>query len=150
MLRRVTRAFRLGLGVAGACIVLWLPVSYLAFASLKVPLPSNQYVFVHTTWGRFRFVAVETGSTFGEPPSLISYGVTDGEAERQRPMIAHGSSVGPAGAGKIFWVHIPIYCVAFLCLAWPVTSFVIARRRRGLRGFEVQAVGGNAVSTVDS
>ena len=33
---------------------------------------------------------------------------------------------------------IPLWLLAFLCLAWPVTSFVIARRRRGTRGFEVE------------
>ena len=37
-------------------------------------------------------------------------------------------------------LSIPLWLLAFLCLAWPVTSFVIARRRRRTRGFEVEAV----------
>ena len=35
-------------------------------------------------------------------------------------------------------VVIPLWLLAVLCLAWPVTSFVIARRRRGTRGFDVE------------
>jgi hypothetical protein len=34
-------------------------------------------------------------------------------------------------------LSIPLWLLAFLCLAWPVTSFLLARRRRG-RGFEVE------------
>jgi hypothetical protein len=31
----------------------------------------------------------------------------------------------------------PLWLLAFLCLAWPVTSFLLSRRRRG-RGFAVE------------
>jgi hypothetical protein len=49
-----------------------------------------------------------------------------------------------------YQLNIPLWLLAFLCLAWPVTSFVVARRRRRTRGFEVEAKADSAVSTVDS
>ena len=36
-------------------------------------------------------------------------------------------------------VEIPLWLLAFICLAWPGTSFILARRRRKARGFEVGA-----------
>jgi hypothetical protein len=37
------------------------------------------------------------------------------------------------------FLWLPLWLLAFLCLAWPVTSFLIARRKRKGRGFEVEA-----------
>ncbi len=43
-------------------------------------------------------------------------------------------------------IRIPLWLLAALCLAWPVTSFIVGRRRRR-RGFAVEAVGqGSGVS----
>jgi hypothetical protein len=42
---------------------------------------------------------------------------------------------------------VPFWLLAAVCLPWPVTSFLVRRRRRG-RGFEVEARG--AVPTADS
>ena len=39
----------------------------------------------------------------------------------------------------------PLWLLAAVCLAWPVTSLLVRRRRRG-RGFEVEAKDGGAVS----
>ena len=48
------------------------------------------------------------------------------------------------------FVVVPLWLVAFLCLAWPVTSFILARRRRKGRGFEVEARAGAAVPPPES
>ena len=45
---------------------------------------------------------------------------------------------------------IPLWLLAFICLAWPVTSFIVRRRRRKARGFEVEAKTGAAVPPPDS
>ena len=46
----------------------------------------------------------------------------------------------------LFAIAIPLWLLAFICLAWPVTSFILARRRHK-RGFPVEpTAGGEAVS----
>ena len=37
-----------------------------------------------------------------------------------------------------YYVSLPLWLLAFLCLAWPVISFLFARRRLRMRGFAVE------------
>jgi hypothetical protein len=54
-----------------------------------------------------------------------------------------------AGTGETV-IEMPLWLLASICLVWPVTSFIIARRRRKGRGFEVEAKPGAAVSPPES
>ena len=64
------------------------------------------------------------------------------------PSFERGPVVIPPGTLVEAWI--PLWLPALLFLAWPVTSFIVARRRRKARGFEVETKLGNAVSTADS
>src|SRR5688500_8267341 len=136
MLRRVARFLRGGLFAFGVVIVLLLPVT-----------------FGYSLVMEWRFQTCATGG-------WLDTGVAAFGFARQNPIppgkpfvfeLHRGSRVkfltNPiwpevinqtnARGGRLFVLSSPLWLLAFLCLAWPVTSFLLARRRRG-RGFPVE------------
>ena len=131
MLRRIAQALRVLLSLLGVALLVWLAVSwrYCAFVSLASPravavFTSNGsvHVFFSNTWIDESSYAVGRSFDWGQGDEWI------------RPRVE--STAGGAGG------TIPIWLLAVMCLAWPVTSFLVRRRRRG---FEVEAKDGGAV-----
>jgi hypothetical protein len=47
-------------------------------------------------------------------------------------------------------LHLPLWLLAAICLAWPVTSLLLARRRRKGRGFAVEPAADAAPPAIDT
>jgi hypothetical protein len=147
MLRRVSLALRVGLAVVGAILMILAVASYWYWASAGI---ASWSLHISASSGQIDLQLLEPGIHTIMPTTHLDWG-------RQQPSDSPGrvyffethSFVDPIG-GSARRLSIGIWLLAFLCLAWPVTSFVIARRRRGTRGFEVEAKDIDAVSTVDS
>ena len=63
------------------------------------------------------------------------WGISDSEAVFYYARPRYESSFSPGF--RMHQVSIPVWLLAVFCLAWPVTSFLVRRRRRG-RGFAVE------------
>src|SRR5687768_2646772 len=142
MLRRVARLLRVSLGVVGVCLAIMLPLSYLR--AVWIGLPGSISIYQGT--GSIQ-LSITTASDY--PTESFYVGMDIPGEPFGSPFLPETGFIHVHGF-KSYFVDLPLWLLAFLCLAWPVTSFIIIRWRRGLRGFEVEAVGGNAVSTVDS
>ena len=53
-----------------------------------------------------------------------------------------------SSGGQVF-ISIPLWLLAAICLAWPVTSLLLARRRRKGRGFAVEPAADAAPPAID-
>ncbi len=89
-------------------------------------ISQNVTVMVETdSYGRFPLLA----GTGGEEPTSRSTPTT------AMPQ-GWSASTFPARTRRL---QLPLGMLAAVCLAWPVTSFILARRRKG-RGFAVEGV----------
>jgi hypothetical protein len=133
MLRRVVRILRAGALVAGIVLLLWWPLSYVArpYFDIGWPWPKTGVALVD---GRLFAVANETPLSSPRPwynLGLLPDREVAPETSQLRPEWVNWSD--PQRLRVL--ASIPFWLLASLCLAWPVTSFVIARRRRRGRGF---------------
>jgi hypothetical protein len=152
MLRRAGSLLRILLAAAGLALLLWMPLSARIALELSRTHPSaNQW---YTLWiGGGQIIASD--ASMGLPPSLpgawrmrlltgreAAGGVPLWEPAWRRWLLPGTSSVSfflPGGFSQPYtWraLAVPLWLPALLCLAWPLTSLLLARRRRG-RGFEV-------------
>src|SRR5688572_13440184 len=137
MLRRVARVLRVGLFLIGSLITLCLPASMFAGAMLAYRWADAEAgLILHPGTIRFIYQAPQLIRT---QPGLTakwydSRLVESGWRAALWPTF-HNASQGP---DRLYLFSMPLWLLAFLCLAWPVTSFLLARRRRG-RGFPVEA-----------
>ena len=129
MLRRVARASRILLFALGLAALLWLPLSYAVassamFRSIACELHCGQLeiqIFEETPrWG--------TSGSFGLHSST----------RRSWLMWPDTFHVPRSGLPSSDFYLIPLWLLAAICLAWPVTSLLLARRRRKGRGFAVE------------
>ena len=137
MLRRVTVNRPRGLLVVGVVLLLWWSVSYL-FA-VKV---SSPWSFYKTVVELSEGLLVVAAPARGDSQALVaiarvSYSLSPSGAALY-PTWGTNQYLSNAGVASVTWIAVPLWLLAFLCLAWPVTSFILARRRRKGRGFEVQ------------
>jgi hypothetical protein len=123
--------------IAGVVLLAWTPISFLYVASIEYSASSTKglgtkdgaiwlfdgpSVFWQTGW-EWRF----EGNTEFQSRALLPFYERD-----------------PVVGGRL--LVIPLWLLAFLCLAWPVTSFILARRKPK-RGFPIEPkTGGEAVS----
>src|SRR5688500_6459776 len=134
MLRRVARILRAFMFGVGICLFLWVPASYFVDFVVQGDVGSTDM----SVWVRGNRVDIDVGVTERPYPAYFEVVIESSEQRRFRfPLLPEWWR--PPWGGKLF-VRIPLWLLAFLCLAWPVTSFLLARRRRG-RGFPVEAVG---------
>ena len=158
MLRRVGRLIRVLFAVAGVAVAIWLPCSYQWVAHLHAIWPKRS-VSVGSTGGYLLFQSAEVPirssidlQTYpyfsvgpGSEKKLLDAGVV--RASKRAPDVAwyHGMwprfSRGPFGPFVLTSVRLPLWLLAAICLAWPVTSFIIHRRRHK-RGFPIEPKGG--------
>ena len=147
MLRRAVTALRGLLLVMGALILLWIPFSYYFSARYDHSWRSTGFSMISFR-GCLHVALLHDG---GDPNTLAYVRDTSGwpafELKRlDKFRFFAREALWPVWRRQdldathdltFFWI--PLWLLAFLCLAWPVTSFVIARRRRRGRGFEVEA-----------
>ena len=136
MLRRVARVLRVGTLVAGLVLLL----------SWSVSDVFRPYITLGWPWPRTGLVLAD-GCLFAvvrdKPPSS---GIWNAGALADDEPVPATSQLRPywvdwSGPKSIFVVvSIPLWLLAFVCLAWPVTSFIIHRRRHK-RGFPVEPKG---------
>jgi hypothetical protein len=114
-------------------IVLWLPVSLFSFAWSQTHFPQRRGVMVQLREGGLRvqysspasFGAGVRGSGFAWISYSFRYGVRPYSVWYFDPQF------------RVTEVSLPLWLLAAICLAWPVTSFILARRKRK-RGFPVE------------
>ena len=136
MLRWVALITRRLLLVAGLLLVAWMPLSYMWFVVIWIPGVGVSFV-TRNGWGQGSWVYRWTGAPPVQP-SFQSQSAFPPRADDWRslwqPDVAWSDT-----ADAFILLRMPLWLLAFVCLAWPVTSFVVGRRRRGARGFDVEA-----------
>jgi hypothetical protein len=148
MLRLVVRIARTGLFVVGTIIVVCTPPSFFAGAHAQFPWPAEAgLVAVSSGVAQFSVMTYSHLEQDFEADMYRTGGDLDWSivADAAFPRISRGDH----DTFSYVSVSVPLWLLATICLAWPVTSLLVRRRRRG-RGFEVEAKGGGAVSTANS
>src|SRR5688572_5979491 len=150
MLRRVVRAFRIASLSLGLLMLLWLPVSWVYSVWLISPWPGDHARFVFgdgVLW--INIVTQAPEPSLNNPMQLAVHRITERGSLDDALLPSFQHIEWPEFSVATRNAVIPLWLLAAVCLAWPVTSLLVRRRRRG-RGFEVEAKGGGAVSTLDS
>ena len=139
MRRRVTSSLRRALATIGLLMLVWTPISYFVEAWVSYPW-SRASVSLAVWSGHFdgklisldapREVPARPIARFRHDPDMCEFW--------EWPLYPrlHRTSMS-SSKGTITSCWIPLWLPALLCLAWPVTHFLLARRRRR-RGFPVE------------
>src|SRR5687768_14517198 len=125
MLRRIERALRTFLLICAAALLTWLPLSWFYEVACWTYLPRHAVVY----------------SSTGAVGLYVWEGRVGGPGEVSIDFEPSDNSWAKKGAWALPWIErvnqfgetevsLPLWLLAFLCLAWPVTSFLLARRRR--------------------
>ena len=134
MARRLTIYLRRGLFGVGVGVLLTLPLFYLFLGWISVPWPVAGVVLAGQ--GNLVFV-VEHAPTV----QVVDAGFYRDHRDLGLPTSLHPTWFRYTGTViDETWVTFPLWLLAAVCLAWPTTSFLLARRRQG-RGFEVAVEG---------
>ena len=138
MLRRVAGITRVLLLLVGLALLVWLPVSFFVYTYLTWSWHLGSSVSSGCVW-----VWQEKGSNIYDPypPEIISFDSATDNSLRSAllPAYERGQILTlKDGAREALDVRFPLWLLAAICLAWPVTSLLLARRRRKGRGFEVE------------
>lgn len=141
MLRRLASTMRWALLALGVGLLLWLPVSLscVLVASKTFARSSGTIVVLN---GCAAFSWVETPESMRMPTSPTwGWQNEPNEHPVQWPsaLWPHYDVDGPPWR-PVHQIRLPLWLLAAICLAWPVTSFIIARRRRK-RGFVIEVSG---------
>ena len=139
MLRLASARVRGLLLSIGVVIGVWLPLSfhYWMYAEWEYSVGHHSLVLVSSrgaidiaVWDSSGGLLLESGAGLRRGQASLSY---SGGNRALLPVLPHANE----------WVNtvfsIPLWLPTLLCLAWPVTSFIIARCRRKGRGFAVEA-----------
>src|SRR5688572_16630739 len=138
MCRHVARVLRLLLLIVGISMMVWYPFSW------------RYVVGVGSTWPKDRILV---GSSYGNA-TLTNFqsagGTKEGVTFEYRrldrptsptslwvPSYTHIDNMRAWGFAYTAYT-LPLWLLASLCLAWPVTSFILARWRGKGRGFAVE------------
>ena len=148
MLRRVAPTVRVLLFVIGLALLLWLPVSY--YSMIRTYSPWPRACGLSSTHGAAYFychveLPLPPGVTVTRRMPDPSFPIVNFVATRDfrdfEPWLIARDAWVPRYNVLPVWnravLRIPLWLLAAACLAWPVTSFLVRRRRRG-RGFEVE------------
>src|SRR5688572_7239424 len=150
MLRRVARVLRIVLLILGVSSLVWLPLSFFIGAGcISTLYPKGGMTSLGTSDGKasLAFHGDVAGSAWLQPwAGLRARGPRYSLSEALLPSMGHSpaspmrpGNPGLSSRGAVTHIRVPLWLLAFLCLAWPVTSFIVARRTRRSRGFEMGA-----------
>ena len=149
MLRRVVQALRVALVITGLSLLAVWPYSHYHCTIVSFPAAGfrltaiQERLQIHAQRVSSETWSVRSLPLEGDSPAALAAFFEGPYYLPARYYYAHHNVA-------ISFIAIPFWLLAFLCLAWPVTSFVIARRRRRGQGLPVEAKADSAVSTVDS
>ena len=142
MLRRISRALRLGLFIVTVLLLAWMPASFLTTAFVELPRPDSGMA-VYSNNGKIVIWSLGDNRSMYYTESAVGFGGRLSPANDKswplgalRPMFEHRRLTPPSSSQEIT-LTLPLWLLAAGCLAWPLTSFLIARRRRR-RGFAVE------------
>ncbi len=143
MFGRALSALRILLAGVGIVVLVLLPLSFAIGLTVMLPWP---YAYsITTVYGGGVSATTRDDATFPRLPvraEFLRAGTHPQDISRSLVPRHHRSMLPAQTGGGIAWqtdVSVPLWLLAAVCLAWPVTSFIVARRRRRGRGFEVQA-----------
>src|SRR5688500_16378005 len=144
---RLLRTLLLGVGVAS---LLWLPASF--FVAIDA---GTRYDGIRGECGMLmiRYPYRERPPTNSFEPS-VSFDKPWGGQSLRRIILPDFNlwdwiPIRHVAVVTLRVISIPLWLLACLCLAWPVTSLLLARRRRKGRGFAVEAGGGGPAPGID-
>lgn len=133
MLRRLAVYVRRGLFVIGVAFLLLFPASYFLLAEVHTPAPISRPGFAVVVYGgSFSATAFRSYETVWKSHVELTYRPVPQPEFPWRPRAARFTAPRHSSVN----VGIPLWQLALVCLAWPVTSF-FGRRRQG-RGFTVE------------
>src|SRR5688572_19038354 len=130
MLRRMLRILRVLLLGLGIVLCVWLPLSYVFSGWLT--LPGAHSALIISSWDGLAQVYVRWDSPSRLSPSAgmgINTSYEQGFRPRTHPTWRHFEP-GFLQPNTETYVFLPIWLLAAICLAWPVTSLLLALRRR--------------------
>ena len=141
MLRRVTRVLRVLLFAIGLALLACLPLTFHFACAVHSPYTGlftqpGAVIAWHDT-----VLPTDWDAYFGPASPPLSQGA----AKLSNPTLPVFTTTVTT-----YYLGLPLWLLAFICLAWPVTSFILARRRRKGRGFEVEARPGAALPPPES
>ena len=133
MLRRVARVLRLLLTTIGVVLLLLLLFSVFIPVWYIKTWDSPLYLNVALSGGNLEFIVLSGSFSTSDSDGWGWLRTFVFFAPWEDPL----PTLELLGDDGSFIASLPLWLLAFLCLAWPVTSFLLARRRRG-RGFPVE------------
>ena len=138
--------------VVGLVLTLWVPFSFFYEVWLLSPVPGSQTeVCVVNGIADLQFIEDDPQLRLPSVRFRFTPAFRDFRQEYLWPRYLRDRWLNRTGAPiTTLWVSFPLWYLPALCLAWPVTSFILARRRRKGRGFEVEAKPGAAVPPPES
>jgi hypothetical protein len=144
MRRRVARVLRVGAFVLGLLVLGCLPASFFYSAYAAV---GSWYSGYGIGAGGGWFVAWTAAPDAGGRTAPIDWAESRAWLNPYRGSLSEFDApywppVHTLDGTHVFlqFVKVPLWLLALICLAWPVTSFIIARRRHK-RGFPVEPKG---------
>jgi hypothetical protein len=128
MLRRIARALRLSLATLGFALLLWLPLSFYAAAWAGGPWLLNG-IQITTYKGAVVVWVATKGYSLPRP---LAGAIWKSGTDSTDPSAVFPSYRWPANqVGSAIIVTLPLWLLAAVCLAWPVTSFLLAAEAQG-------------------
>jgi hypothetical protein len=136
MLRLVSRFLRALLVLVAAILLAWLPVSFFVYTYVMFSWFLGASVSSGSVW-----VWQQKGPTpYMYEPEFLSYeAASENSLEAAAlPAYERRQVMTTLGPREDVDLRLPLWLLAAICLAWPVTSLLLTRRRRKGRGFEIE------------
>jgi hypothetical protein len=158
MLRRLSLALRAGLWALGIALIVLIPFSWFFAVSIAGPHPMDGSSITIGPAERLSpgggIAPVERGAVtvyvfkdiYLSRDNQIPWGLTWDRVPTRFSILLQ---VKYEDHVPLVRVRVPLWMLALLCLAWPVTSSILARRRWKGRGFAVEAGGGGPAPGID-
>ncbi len=129
---------RLALFALGAGLLAWTVLSLAVVISFWLPLPGGLVIALESEMGNGTAGFVRDVPEWVREPDVQFRSPGPASALTTLAGFDYFTSTSPGYSGwTAAYVTFPLWLLAAVCLAWPITSFVLERRRRG-GGFEVE------------
>lgn len=145
MLRRVAWWLRLFLLLLGTAAIVAVPLSVVSQTWVNLYVPQGEFL-LNMQDACIRVGVSPPHTSFSFEPRLVKVHLRRWSS--MDDVLARGRLPTLRRAGNEIHFTVPLWLLATVCLAWPVTSFIVARRRHK-RGFPIAAKTDGAVSPSD-